>query len=208
MIGAFSFPDLVSWSGKCPGWHGPGSICIDPGSSIFCKSLKFNGKKKWAIGPFFVWYGMSIREKLITLLEPSVEALGYELVELEARSNPKGGLIRLYIDGPNGIGLDDCEAVSHQVSGVLDVEDPMPGEYNLEVSSPGIDRPLRTPEHFTRFVGQRVKLELDIPREDGRWRFSGVLTGFADDTLELDVEGDVVQVERQALKRARLVPED
>ena len=142
------------------------------------------------------------------MLEPTIESMGYELVELEARSNPKGGLIRVYIDGPEGVGLEDCEAVSHQVSGVLDVEDPMPGEYNLEVSSPGLDRPLRTAAHFEWFVGRTVKLELSSPRpEDGRWRFTGTLKGFADDTLTIDVNGEELQVERAALRLARLVPE-
>lgn len=165
-----------------------------------------NGKRS---GPqaHFLFDAMSIRNRLIELLEPTVESMGYELVELEARSNPKGGLVRLYIDGPDGVGLDDCETVSHQVSGVLDVEDPMPGEYNLEVSSPGLDRPLRKAAHFAGFVGRRVKLELDAPRDDGRWRFTGVLTGFADDTLTLEVDGESVQVERASLRTARLVPE-
>ena len=142
------------------------------------------------------------------MLEPTIESMGYELVDIDARSNKKGGLVRIYIDGPDGVGLDDCEAVSHQVSGVLDVEDPMPGEYNLEISSPGLDRPLRTAAHFQRFVGDRVKLELSSPRvEDGRWRFTGVLKGFADDTLTIDVDGEELQVDRAQLKMARLVPE-
>lgn len=150
---------------------------------------------------------MSLKEKLLGLLEPVVESMGYELVELDARSNAKNGLVRLYIDKEGGVGLDDCETVSHQVSGVLDVEDPMPGQYSLEVSSPGLDRPLRKASHFDASVGQRVKLELDHPRADGRWRFTGTLTGFANDVLKLDVDGETVEIDRSALKRARLIPE-
>lgn len=150
---------------------------------------------------------MSLRDKLIALLEPTVEAMGYELVELEARSNPKGGLVRVYIDKPGGVGLEDCEQVSHQVSGVLDVEDPMPGQYNLEVSSPGLDRPLRKPEHFAGAVGSRVKLELNAPLADGRWRFTGTLAAFEDGRVTLDVDGEAVVLETDALKRARIVPE-
>lgn len=150
---------------------------------------------------------MSIRDELITLLEPTIEAMGYELVELEARTHAANGLVRIYIDKPGGVGLDDCERVSHQVSGVLDVEDPMPGQYNLEVSSPGLDRPLRTPAHFAAAVGQKVKLELHAPREDRRWRFTGTLVAVEGDRLELDVEGESVSVEIASLKRARIVPE-
>lgn len=163
------------------------------------------------MGPFFVCCGrsqaMSLREKLITLLEPTLEAMGYELVELEARTNPKNGLIRIYIDKPGGVGLEDCERVSHQVSGVLDVEDPMPGEYSLEVSSPGLDRPLRTAQHFADAVGSKVKLELQAPLADGRWRFTGTLTAAVDGQLTLDVDGTPVRLDAAALKRARIVPE-
>ncbi len=150
---------------------------------------------------------MSLREKLITLLEPTLQGMGYELVELECRTNPKNGLVRLYIDKPGGIGLDDCEQVSHQVSGVLDVEDPMPGEYNLEVSSPGLDRPLRTPEHFLGAIGSKVKLELASPLADRRWRFTGTLRAVDDGRLTVEVDGEAVSMEIAALKRARIVPE-
>lgn len=150
---------------------------------------------------------MSLREKLITLLEPTLEAMGYELVELEARSNPKNGLVRLYIDKPGGIGLEDCEQVSHQVSGVLDVEDPVPGEYNLEVSSPGLDRPLRTERHFADAIGAKVKLELNAPLPDRRWRFTGRLASAGNGQVTVEVDGEPVTLEIAALKRARIVPE-
>ena len=149
---------------------------------------------------------MSLREKLIDLLEPTIESMGYELVELECRPGANNGLIRLYIDKADGIGLDDCEKVSHQVSGVLDVEDPMPGHYSLEVSSPGLDRPLRKLEHFESAVGSRVKLELETPIEK-RWRFTGTLVSVEGETLNLDVDGEPVKLDIASLKRARLVPE-
>lgn len=150
---------------------------------------------------------MSLREKLITLLEPTIESMGYELVELECRPSANNGLVRLYIDKPDGVGLDDCEQVSHQVSGVMDVEDPMPGYYSLEVSSPGMDRPLRTPKHFVDAIGKRVKLELNLPLADNRWRFTGTLVSVEDGRLTLEVDGEPVQMEIAALKRARIVPE-
>ncbi len=109
------------------------------------------------------------------LLEPTVTGLGYELVNIEYRSG-ENGLLRIFIDRPEGIGLGDCEKVSEQISALLDVEDPLPGHYSLEVSSPGTDRVLRTPAHFERFAGERVKVLLKIPR-DGRRRYTGTADG-------------------------------
>ncbi|MBW3567831.1 MAG: ribosome maturation factor RimP [Proteobacteria bacterium] len=149
---------------------------------------------------------MSLREKLIDLLEPTLESMGYELVELECRPSANNGLVRLYIDKPDGIGLEDCEKVSHQVSGVMDVEDPMPGFYSLEVSSPGLDRPLRTVSHFEDAVGKQVKLELETPIEK-RWRFTGTLVAVEDGNITVEVDGEPVTLEIAALKRARIVPE-
>jgi ribosome maturation factor RimP len=102
---------------------------------------------------------MTDKTALLELLEAEVRGLGYELVDLDLRVGGDG-LLRLYIDSEDGITLDDCERVSHQVSGLLDVEDPIPGHYTLEVSSPGVNRPLRTPGHFRRFEGERAKIEL------------------------------------------------
>ena len=111
------------------------------------------------------------REQLLELLEPEVEALGYELAELEVNLSHGRGLLRLFIDGPEGITLDDCAKVSHQVSGLLDVEDPIQGDYNLEVSSPGADRKLVKPEHFDRFAGQAVKLSRRVRSHCGRFHW-------------------------------------
>jgi len=98
-----------------------------------------------------------VREKMIALLEPLVEQLGYELVDIEWVSAPRSATLRIFLDLPAGreghIGIEDCECVSREVSALLDVEDPVAGAYNLEVSSPGFDRVLRKPAHFERFVG-------------------------------------------------------
>src|SRR5579872_2158079 len=102
-----------------------------------------------------------MRETLLKLLEPAIEALGYELVELEFPPH----LLRIYIDREGGVTVDDCEKVSRQVSAVLDVEDPIAGAYTLEVSSQGLDRPLRKEADYTRFAGGRVKLELALPKD-------------------------------------------
>ncbi|MGB5346901.1 MAG: ribosome maturation factor RimP, partial [Woeseia sp.] len=87
-------------------------------------------------------------EELRRVLEPSIERLGYELSDIEAKLGGRDGVLRVFIDRPEGIGLEDCEAVSRQISALLDVEDPLPGRYVLEVSSPGLDRRLTKPEHF------------------------------------------------------------
>lgn len=151
-------------------------------------------------------FGEAVRERLLEMLEPVVEALGYELVELECRLGGGSGLLRLYIDGPEGITLDDCERVSHQVSGVLDVEDPIPSAYNLEVSSPGLDRPLRKPAHFARFAGARARVELAAP-QDGRRRFTGTLQGLRGDALVIAVDGEEFVLRLADIEKARLVPE-
>jgi ribosome maturation factor RimP len=146
-----------------------------------------------------------MRDELIRLLQPAVEALGYELVEIEYARSGDGGLVRVYIDTPRGVGLEDCERVSHAVSSVLDVEDPVPGHYRLEVSSPGLDRVLRTPEHFARFVGNRVKVQLALPI-DGRRRFTGALVEAGDEGVTLEVDGSKVLLAYQQIQKARLVP--
>lgn len=150
---------------------------------------------------------MDLRDKLIALLEPEIEAMGYELVEVEARGRGSNGLLRLYIDAEAGIGLGDCAKVSRRVSAVLDVEDPMPGAYELEVSSPGFDRPLRTLEHYQRVVGEVVKIQLVRPL-DGRRRFKGLLRAVDADTLQLEVDGSEVAVPFEAIERAKLQPAD
>ena len=142
---------------------------------------------------------------MLNLLEPEVEAMGYELVALDVRTGGKG-LLRLYIDGPDGVNLEDCERVSHQVSGLLDVEDPIPGEYTLEVSSPGLDRPLRKAEHFRRFEGHEARVRLKLPR-DGRRRFKGVIKDAGQDGFVLESDEGSVRIALDEIDLARLVPD-
>jgi ribosome maturation factor RimP len=146
-------------------------------------------------------------EELTKLLEPEVNTLGYELVDLEARLGGRDGLVRLFIDREDGITLDDCERVSHQVSALLDVEDPIPGHYVLEVSSPGLNRRLRRPEDYGRFVGERVKVELRVPREDGRRRFTGRLTTVDAEEFAVEVDGVTHRLRFDEVEKARLAPE-
>src|SRR5688572_22654553 len=102
------------------------------------------------------------------IIAPAVSMLGFEFVACEIHPLPGRAVLRIYIDSPNGVSLKDCEKVSRQVAAILDVEDPIGGKYNLEVSSPGADRILRTEEHFNRFVGRHIKVKLKQPRNDRR----------------------------------------
>lgn len=146
-------------------------------------------------------------DNLTDLVKVTVESLGYELVGVEYEpSGKEGSVLRLYIDQEDGITLDDCAAVSHQVSGMLDVEDPIKGTYKLEVSSPGLDRPLFSKDDFDRFAGKRVRLSL-YRKKDGRRRFNGVLEGTRGDAILLDIDGERYELPLDQIEKARLVPE-
>ncbi len=145
-------------------------------------------------------------ERLQRLLEPVVKMLGYELVGIEYFPTGHHYILRVYIDKEAGVTLDDCEIVSHQVSALLDVEDPIRGQYTLEVSSPGLDRPLFTAEHFRRFSGKQVKLRLSTPL-NGRRNYKGRLQGLDDGKVMLEVDGARVDLPLEDIEKARLVPE-
>ncbi|WP_335337227.1 ribosome maturation factor RimP [Sedimenticola thiotaurini] len=146
-------------------------------------------------------------ESLIEIVRGAVEPLGYELVGVEYLSQGKGGsLLRIYIDHENGISVDDCATVSHQVSGVLDVEDPIKENYSLEVSSPGLDRPLFFEKDFVRFAGQKINVRLRTKLHDRR-RFEGVLKGVQDGEVLVAMDGEVTALPLDLIDRARLVPE-
>ncbi len=145
------------------------------------------------------------REQLVKLLEPTVEGLGYELSDLEVKFGGRHGALRVFIDKPDGIGLDDCEKVSLAVSALLDVEDPLPGHYDLEVSSPGLDRKLTKIEHFQRFEGETVKVQMRFPIE-GRRRFRGTLVSSDDENIVVEVDGVPHTLPVATIDTARLVP--
>ena len=144
--------------------------------------------------------------KLTNLLQPLVEDLGYEFVGLEHRSNPKNPVLVVYIDRPEGIAVEDCEKVSREVAALLDVEDPIPGHYNLEVSSPGLDRPLFTLDQFEHFRGEIAQLSLFAPME-GRRKFKGRILGTENGKVQLDQDGTAVELEMGNIVKARLVPD-
>ena len=144
-------------------------------------------------------------DELRKLLEPGIERLGYELSDLEVKLGGRGGVLRIFIDRPQGIGLDDCEKVSLAVSALLDVEDPLPGQYNLEVSSPGLDRKLTKVEHFQRFAGETVKVQMRFPIA-GRKRFRGTLVSSDDENIVVEVDGQSHSLPVATIETARLVP--
>jgi len=147
-----------------------------------------------------------LRNQLGELLGPVVGGLGYELWEIEYAPRAGGGLLRLYIDRPEGISVEDCERVSRAVSSVLDEADPIPNEYTLEVSSPGLDRVLRTHAHFARFAGERVKVEMVQPI-GGRKRFQGLLQNVGESEITLEMDGGTVSLPIDEIHRARVVPQ-
>lgn len=138
-------------------------------------------------------------------MEPAIEGQGYELTDLELRIGGRDGVIRVFIDKPEGVGLEDCEAVSRQVSALLDVEDPIPGHYVLEVSSPGLDRRLTKIEHFRRFAGEDVRIKLRFPVA-GRRNFQGPIRAVDDENIEVEVDGQSHQLPIATIASARLVP--
>lgn len=147
---------------------------------------------------------MDKSEQLWKLLEPAVRGLGFELWGVEYQSGSTPVLLRLYIDHPDGITVDDCGAVSEQVGAVLDVEEPIRGDYTLEVSSPGIERPLFTEEQYRRYLDSDLKVRLSWP-EHGRRNFRGRLVSVSEVGIEIEVDGVAYELPFGAIARARVL---
>ena len=149
---------------------------------------------------------MAGKEQLLTtMVGPVAEALGYELWGIEYLSHGKQSVVRIYIDSANGVNVDDCAKVSRQVGSVFDVEEPILGEYTLEVSSPGMDRPLFTLEQFQRYVGEQVKIRLRTSFE-GRRKFSGQMTGVENDDVVVAVDENEYLLPFELIEKANVVP--
>ncbi len=142
--------------------------------------------------------------QLKALLAPLVARMGYELWGLEYRAGKRSALLRLFIDSESGITLDDCTEVSRQVSAVLDVEDPIRVPYTLEVSSPGVDRPLFEAAQYARYVGRQVRVRTQWP-VGGQRNFSGEIVAADEQSVTLQVEGEPVRVPLESIARGRLV---
>ena len=163
-----------------------------------CAHFLFKGGRKMA----------RAQDKLTELVGSAVQALGYELVGVEHLSQGRHSVVRVFIDSEKGITLDDCEQASHQISGVLDVEDPIKGQYNLEVSSPGLDRPLFTLEHYARFAGREVNLRLRR-MIDGRRKFKAVIERVEGEQVVIrpSDEEQELSVPFSDIEKANLIPE-
>ena len=142
---------------------------------------------------------------LRAMLEPVVESLGFDLVEVELSGQGGRAILRLYIDSHGGVTVDDCAKVSHQASAVLDVEDPVSGQYTLEVSSPGLDRPLVKRRDFERFLGETVKVRMSRPAH-GRRNFTGQLTRMEGGSIILEAGAESFSLPLEDIDKARLVP--
>lgn len=140
-------------------------------------------------------------------LESGVQALGFELVDVELMGGRQHQTLRVYIDSSHGVTVDDCAEVSRQLSAILDVEDPFSSSYTLEVSSPGLDRPLVTPADFRRFQGATIKVKLFSGIEGGRRNFTGRLLDTTPEGIVVEVDNERFQLPFDAIERARLVPQ-
>jgi ribosome maturation factor RimP len=147
----------------------------------------------------------TIDNRLTEMLEPAVAAAGFELVGIEYIRAGKHSTLRIYIDHENGIDVDDCVEVSRQCSAVLDVEDPITNEYNLEVSSPGMDRPLFKPHHYLDHVGEVVSLQLVMP-SNGRRNFKGEIVSVEGEMITVKVDGQEYTLALANVKKANIVP--
>ena len=149
----------------------------------------------------------SKREKLEEILGPVVASLGCELWGVEYQTHGRNALLRIYIDSEQGIAVEDCEKVSRQASAVLDVEDPISGKYTLEVSSPGLDRPLYKLDQYQRFVGSQVEVRLRMPL-DGQRKWRGLLAGVEGEeiVLRIDSENEYL-LPIDSIERANIIPQ-
>ncbi len=149
---------------------------------------------------------MASKQELLTeMLAPVVASLGCELWGLEYLTQGRFTTLRIFIDGPQGVSLDDCEKVSRQISSVLDVEDPIDGEYTLEVSSPGLDRPLYSQAQYARYIGETVSLRMRVA-QGGRRRFKGVILKVENNTLTLKVDNQEFSLPIDTIDKGNLEP--
>ena len=147
-----------------------------------------------------------MNEQLITLIEPVVTGLGCDLWGLEYIQQGKHSVLKVYIESPKGIDVDDCARVSRQISALFDVEDPLKGKYTLEVSSPGMDRRLFTAAQFEEYKGAKVKVSLRAPFE-GKRRFTGVLIGIEEEDVVIRLGEEEILIPIEDIDRANVVPE-
>ncbi|MBH18570.1 MAG: ribosome maturation factor RimP [Gammaproteobacteria bacterium] len=143
--------------------------------------------------------------KLNDLIKPAVEKMGYELTDIEIKTQDREQLVSIFIDNLTGINIEDCEIVSRQISLLLDVENPISGKYTLEVSSPGLDRKLTKFNHFKRFIGNELRIKL-LRSMDGRRNFRGKLLAANKESIKVQVDDQLYKLPIDMIEIARLVP--
>jgi len=144
--------------------------------------------------------------QLQEMLEPVAQSMGFELWGIEYLSQGKDSILRIYIDGENGVSVDDCALMSHQASGILDVEETISGTYSLEVSSPGLDRLLFKLEHYQAYVGQVLRIKLRMPF-DGRRNFKGQLKGVEEEDIVIEVDNEEYLLPIDYIDKAQIEPQ-
>lgn len=176
-------------------------------ASIYRGFLLSGSRIHWAIRPFFYVLGVglsTLEQKLTEMISAPVGALGFELVGIEF-IRARHSTLRIYIDSEDGITVDNCADVSHQVSAVLDVEDPVTVAYNLEVSSPGLDRPMFTAEHYQRFLGEEVSVVLRMAMQNRR-KWQGIIKAVEGEMITVTVEGKDEVFALSNIQKANLIP--
>ena len=145
-------------------------------------------------------------QELENLLEPVVTSMGYEFVGLEYLSQGRHSILRIYIDAEQGVGVDDCADVSRQLSAVLDVEDPISSEYSLEISSPGLNRPLFKLAQYAQFIGKDVKFKTIHPQlENGQRKFKGTISAVENDNVIFEIEDQILTVAFADIDTANII---
>ena len=150
---------------------------------------------------------MQLSDRIAAMIEPALTAMGYDIVRVQLGGGRRSATLQIMCDREDGrpVTLDDCAEISRLASAVLDVEDPIAGEYTLEVSSPGLDRPLTRPKDFERFAGAEARVELSLP-VDGQRRFKGVLRGLDDEAVILETGDGRRRLALADIEKAKLVP--
>ncbi len=148
---------------------------------------------------------MTLEEKIEGLVRPVIESMNIEFWGCEYLPAGKNTMLRIFIDTENGVGVDDCGKVSRQISAIMDVEDPISSIYTLEVSSPGLDRPLFTPEQFKMYDGQVLKIRTSLSVM-GRKRFKGAIENVTKEGVDIEVDGEIYTIDFDEIEKANVVP--
>lgn len=149
---------------------------------------------------------VTLEEKIAEMVTPIVESMGFELWGIEYLAAGRHSTLRIFIDGPQGVNVDDCGSISRQISALMDVEDPISSAYMLEVSSPGMDRTLFKPTQYTAYINQNIQVRT-LAAVLGRKKFSGLLVQVTEQAIEVEVDGEVYEIPFGMIAKAQVVPQ-